>query len=97
MDVIVEYTVVKGLESEADSVRSAFLTAVAAWEPDHLTYRVMQRGAEGNEFVHLAWIDSPATQQRLFETDFFKTFDQGMQRISGGTVRATPLVEWSAP
>ena len=97
MEVIVEYEVVKGLESEADSVRGAFLNAVAAWEPDRLTYRVLQRGTSENEYVHLAWIDSPATQQRLFETGFFKTFDEGMQRISGGTVRATPLVEWSAP
>ncbi len=95
VEVMVEYTVQDGMEKEADKVRAAFLDAVSRWEPDKFTYRVMRRGPEGTSFVHLAWLDSPDTQQRLFETDFFKEFNAGMERISGGTVNATPLLEWS--
>ena len=97
VEVMVEYEVVPGLEAEADRVRSDFLEAVAAWEPDRFRYRVLRRGQEGNRFVHLAWLDSPETQQRLFETEFFQTFNADMERISGGSVHASPLVEWSAP
>ncbi|MDH3498707.1 MAG: hypothetical protein OEM97_01165 [Acidimicrobiia bacterium] len=96
MDLMVEYAVVDGMEAEADRVRSAFLDAVANWEPHKFTYRIMRRGPEGNSYVHLAWLDSPETQQRLFETDFFKAFNEGMEKISGGSVTATPLFEWSA-
>ena len=95
VEVIVEYTVIEGMEGEADTVRQAFLDAVKAWEPDRLTYRVLRRGPQGNAWIHLAWLDSPDTQERLFETEFFKEFDAGMERISGGTVAATPLFAWT--
>ena len=95
VEVLVEYTVVDGLEADADGVRAAFLDAVETWEPERFTYRVMRRGPDGNAWIHLAWLDSKETQQRLFETDFFKAFDSGMARISGGTVTATPLIEWT--
>ena len=52
-------------------------------------------GPQGNAWIHLAWLDSPDTQERLFETEFFKEFDAGMERISGGTVAATPLFAWT--
>jgi len=95
VEVMVEYEVEAGMEAEADAVRAAFLKAVAEWDPDRFTYRVLSKGGEGRAYVHLAWLDSPETQQRLFETEFFKAFDDGMRRISGGSVNATPLVEWS--
>ncbi len=95
MDVMIEYEVVEGMEEEADRVRSAFLDEVANWKPEQFTYRVLRKGPDGNRFVHLAWLDSKDTQQELFETDFFKTFDAGMQKVSGGSVHATPLFEWS--
>ena len=94
-EVLIEYTVADGMEDEADVVRAAFLEAVEQWEPERLTYRVLRRGAEGLSFVHLAWLDSKATRQRLFDTDFFKAFDVGMNRVSGGTITATPIFEWS--
>lgn len=95
MEVMVEYEVVEGMEDAADRVRATFLDEVAKWRPDQLTYRVLQKGREGRHFVHLAWLDSPATQQALFETEFFKEFDAGMQLVSGGSVAASPLLEWS--
>ena len=94
MEVMVEYEVAEGMEAEADEVRMRFLTAVAAWEPERFTYRILKKGQDGNAFVHLAWLDSPETQQRLFDTEFFKEFNDGMQRISGGSVNASPLVTW---
>ncbi len=97
VEVMVEYEVAAGMEAEADRVRAEFLEAVAAWEPERFRYRVLRRGQTGNRYVHLAWLDSPETQQRLFETDFFQAFNAGMERISGGSVEATPLVEWSTP
>lgn len=96
VEVIVEYTVPEGLEADADAVRTAFLLGIAGWEPEKLTYRILRRGTDGQSYVHLAWVDSEATQQRLFETDFFKEFDVGIKRVSGGTVTATRLFEWSA-
>lgn len=95
MELIIEYSVVDGMEADADAVRVAFLSEVAAWQPDRFTYRIMKKGQDGNDFIHLVWLDSPETQQALFETEFFKTFNEGMQRISGGSVNATPLMEWS--
>jgi len=95
VEVMVEYEIAEGMEARADEVRTTFLEAVAGWQPDRFTYRVLRRGPKGNRFLHLAWLDSPETQQRLFETDFFKAFDAGMQEISGGSVAATPLFEWS--
>lgn len=95
MDVMIEYDVVEGMEDDADAVRASFLQAAAEWEPDRFTYRIMRKGPEGRSYVHLAWLDSQETQQRLFETDFFKEFDAGMQRISGGSVHATPLFDWA--
>ncbi|MFQ5554933.1 MAG: hypothetical protein ACE5GC_06140 [Acidimicrobiia bacterium] len=95
VEVLVEYTVAEGREAEADRVRAAFLEAVAGWHPEQFTYRVLKRGAEGQAFVHLAWLDSPETQQALFDTDFFKEFNEGMQHISGGTVNASPLLPWN--
>jgi len=95
MDVMIEYDLVEGMDEEADRVRAVFLDEAARWRPDRFTYRVLRKGPEGSSFVHLAWIDSKETQQELFETDFFKEFDAGMQKVSGGTVHATPLFEWS--
>lgn len=95
VEVMVEYEVVDGMEERADEVRSAFLAAAAEWKPDQFTYRMLRRGPEGRRFVHLAWLDSPETQQALFETDFFKDFNAGMQEISGGSVHATPLFAWT--
>ncbi len=94
LEVMVEYTVAGGMEAEADDVRRKFLDAVSHWEPDKFTYRVLRKGPDSQSFVHLAWLESAETQQRLFETSFFKEFNQGMQRISGGSVHATPLLEW---
>ena len=48
VEVLVEYTVVDGLEADADGVRAAFLDAVETWEPERFTYRVMRRGPDGN-------------------------------------------------
>ncbi len=95
LEVLVEYEVLEGMEAEADAVRTDFLKAVEEWDPERFTYRVLQKGPEGRNFIHLAWLDSKETQQRLFETQFFKEFDAGMQRVSGGSVRATPLIEWT--
>ena len=95
VEVMVEYEVVEWMEEEADRVRAAFGRAVEAWEPDRFTYRMLRKGDEGRSFVHLAWLDSAETQQRLFETDFFQEFNAGMQRISGGSVHASPISEWA--
>ena len=95
VEVLVEYTVPKGQEADADAVRAAFLRGVAEWEPDKLTYRIFRRAGDENSFVHLAWVDSEETQLRLFETEFFKEFDAGIKRASGNTVTATRLFKWT--
>ena len=95
VEVLVEYTVPKGQEADADAVRAAFLRGVAEWEPDKVSYRIFRRAGDQQSYVHIASVDSEETQQRLFETDFFKEFDTGIKRASGGTVTATRLFEWS--
>lgn len=93
--LIIEYVIVEGMESEADRIRADFLESVATWRPEAFSYEIFRKGADGNAFVHLVTLDTPETQQALGEQEFFRTFAEGMQRISGGTVTATPLLPWS--
>ena len=94
-EVLVEYQLEPGREDEADQVRRDFLAATEEWGDPGFGYRVLRKGGDGH-FVHIAWLADEATQKRLFEQEFFGTFNEGMQRVTGGDITATRLEELGA-
>lgn len=90
-EVLIEYTVVEGMEEEADRARTEFVEHARGWEPDNFRYRVFSKGEAGRQFVHIATIADEATQRRLGAQQWFKTFSEKIGKASGGTVTATRL------
>lgn len=88
-EILIEYSVAPDMSDEADEVRGAFLAAVERWGDPGFGYRMYGKG--DGEFVHVAWLEDEAAQARLGEQDFFKTFTEGMRRVSGGDITATRL------